>query len=76
MNTEPEPDTRPRPTRRGFMFAAVYGAVVATIAYVVGGGNPFWMLVVMIVIGVVFRLYAYRLIRRRGEARPPWWKWL
>jgi hypothetical protein len=56
--------------------AAVYGAVVATIVYLVGGGNPFWMLVVMVVTGVLFRLYAYRLVRRRGDERPPWWKWL
>jgi hypothetical protein len=34
------------------------------------------MLVVMIVIGVLFRLDAYVLIRRRGGERPPWWKWL
>jgi hypothetical protein len=34
------------------------------------------MLIVMIIIGVLFRLYAYLLIRRRGAERPPWWKWL
>lgn len=39
-------------------------------------GNLFWMLVVMAIIGLLFRLCAYRLIRRRGEGRPPWWKWL
>ena len=76
MNTEPEPETRAMPTRRGLMFAAVYGAVVATVAYLVGRGNPLWMLVVMVVIGVLFRLYAYRRIHRRGDERPPWWKWL
>lgn len=73
MSTEPQ---RRRPTRKGLAFAAVYGMVVATIAYLVGRGNPFWMLVVMIIIGIGFRLYAYRLIRRRGDARPPWWRWL
>jgi CDP-diglyceride synthetase len=76
MSNRPAPTTRPKPTWRGLAFAASYGAIVATIAYVVGGGNPFWMLVVMVVIGVLFRLYASRLIRRHGADRPPWWKWL
>lgn len=76
MNDQPERVARPKPSRRMLVFAAIYGAVVATIAYLVAGGNPFWMLVVMVVIGVLFRLYAYRLIRRRGDERPPWWKWL
>lgn len=75
-NLDPDPTARPKPTRRGLALAAAYGAIVATVAYVVGGGNPFSMLVVMIVIGVLFRLYAYRLIRRRGDERPPWWKWM
>jgi hypothetical protein len=34
------------------------------------------MLAVMVVIGILFRLHAYSLIRRRGDERPPWWKWL
>jgi|GEM_PF-5884109 len=76
MNDQPERVARPKPSRRMLAFAAVYGAVVATVAYLIAGGNPFWMLVVMVVIGVLFRLYAYRLIRRRGDERPPWWKWL
>jgi RsiW-degrading membrane proteinase PrsW (M82 family) len=67
---------RRRPTRHGLVFAAVYGAVVAAVAYLVAGGNPLWMLIVMIVIGVLLRLYAYLVIRRRGAERPPWWKWL
>jgi hypothetical protein len=58
------------------VFAAAYGAIVASVAYLVAGGDPFWMLVVMVVIAVLFRLYAYALIRRRGLERPPWWKWL
>ena len=45
MNHRRERVTRPRPRGRALAFAAVYGAVVATIAYVVAGGNPFWMLV-------------------------------
>jgi uncharacterized membrane protein (DUF106 family) len=73
MDIEPRPG---RPTRRGFVFAAAYGAVVATVAFLVAGGNPFWMLAVMVIIGVLFRLYTYVLIRRRGMERPPWWKWL
>ena len=76
MNDQPERVTRPKPSGRMLAFAAVYGAVVATVAYLVAGGNPFWMLVVMVIIGVLFRLYAYRLIRRRGHDRPLWWKWL
>ena len=70
-----QPDERGR-RRRGLVFAAVYGAVVASVAYLVAGGNPFWMLGIMIIIGALFRLYAYLLIRRRGSERPPWWKWL
>jgi hypothetical protein len=76
MNEPPERVARPKPSGRTLAFAAVYGAVVATIAYLVAGGNPFLMFIVMIIIGVLFRLYAYRLIRRRGAERPPWWKWL
>jgi hypothetical protein len=73
MNDQPD---RRQPTRRGLAFAAVYGAVAAAVAYMVAGGNPLWTLIVMIVIGVLFRLYAYLLIRRRRAERPPWWKWL
>lgn len=76
MNEQPERATRPKPNRRTLVFAAVYGAVVASVAYLVAGGNPLWMLIVMVVVGVFFRLYAYSLIRRRGDERPPWWKWL
>jgi 4-hydroxybenzoate polyprenyltransferase len=67
---------RPRWTWRGAAFAAAYGAIVATLGYVIGRGNLFWALVVMVIIGVLFRLYAYHRIRRRGDQRPPWWKWL
>ena len=66
----------PRATRRGLAFAAAYGAIVATVAYVVAGGNPFGMLVVIVVIGGLFRLYAYRRTRQRRDDRPLWWKWL
>lgn len=79
MTTEPAPpsDTaRARPSWRGAAFAAAYGMIAATLGYVIGRGNPFWMLVVMVVIGVLFRLWAYLLIRNRGADRPPWWKWL
>lgn len=76
--TEPDPSEpkASRPTWRGRAFAAAYGAIVAALGYVIGRGNLFWALVVMIVIGVLFRLYAYLLIRHRGTERPPWWKWL
>ena len=74
---DPPPPTTPRrPTLRGAAAAGAYGAIAASVAYVIGRGNPVWMLVVMVAIGVGFRLYAYRLIRRRGRERPPWWKWL
>jgi hypothetical protein len=53
--------------------AAASGAIAA---YVIGRGNPFAMLVAIILIAIAFRLYAYRLIQHRGEDRPPWWKWL
>jgi len=72
----PPSTTPPRPTLRGAAMAGAYGAVVASLAYVIGRGNPLWMLVVMIVIGVAFRLCAYRLVRRRSQKRPPWWRWL
>ena len=71
--TEPK---RSRPTWRGAAVAAAYGAIVATLGFVIGRGNLFWAVVVMIVIGVLFRFSAYLLIRRRATERPPWWKWL
>lgn len=78
---DPDPERDPgsdrRPTTwRGAGFAAAYGAIVASVAYLIAGGNPLWMLAVMVAIGIGFRFYAYRLIRRRGQERPPWWKWL
>ncbi len=77
MNVDPEPiESRPRPTWRGAAFAAAYGAIAATIAYVVGRGNLVVALLVMVVIGVLFRVGAYRRLRRAGGERPPWWKWL
>ena len=76
MSDRPDADTHPKPTLRGVAFVAAYGAIAATVAYVLGRGNPFWMLVIMIIIGIAFRLYAYLLIRRRGHDRPPRWKWL
>lgn len=72
----PDGPRHPLPKATRSRVRRVYGAIVATVAYVVAGGNPFWMLVVMVIIGVLFRLYAYRLIRQRGSERPPWWKWL
>ena len=69
-------NARSKPSARGLLFAALYGAVVASVALVIARGNLFWMLIVMIIIGIAFRLYAYRLIRRRGQDRPPWWKWV
>lgn len=59
MNNQPGRVTRPKPSGRALAFAAAYGAIATTIAYVVARGNPFWMLVVMVVISVLFRLYAY-----------------
>lgn len=58
------------------MLAAIYGAVAATLGLIVGRGNPFWALVVMIVLGGLFRLWASIVIRRRGHERPKWWRWL
>lgn len=79
MATDPDsapPPSPPRPTLRGAAMAGAYGAVAASLAYVIGRGNPVWMLVIMVLIGVGFRLCAYQVIRRRGPDRPPWWKWL
>lgn len=61
---------------RGAAFAAAYGAITAAVAYLLGRGNPVSMVAIFIVIGVAVRLYAARQIRRRGDARPPWWRWL
>jgi hypothetical protein len=69
-------DERPKASWRGVAFASAYGAIAATIAYLLSGGNPIVMLAIMVVIGILVRVYAYRLIRRRGAKRPPWWKWL
>jgi hypothetical protein len=77
MNDNPEPpDRRPKPAWRGAAFAAAFGAITASIAYVVSRGNLVAMLAVMVAIGILFRLYAYILIRRGGTERPPWWRWL
>jgi hypothetical protein len=80
MTTEPEPETDPaqprRTTWRGAAFAAAYGAIVAIVGFVIGRGNLFFALVVMVLLGVLFRFYAYTRIRRQGSERPPWWKWL
>jgi uncharacterized membrane protein len=80
MTTEPEPETdsaKPRrPSWRGAAFAAVYGAIVAIVGYVIGRGNLFVALVVMVLLGVLFRFYAYTRIRRQGSERPRGWKWL
>jgi len=65
MTTEPAPtrsdpseSKRSRPTWRGAAFAAAYGAIVATLGYIIGRGNLFWAFVVMIVIGVLLRFCA------------------
>jgi hypothetical protein len=79
MSTEPEPPerpTRPGPTRRGAAFAAAYGVVVATIGYVVAQGNLLGAVLVMVAIGILLRILAIVIVRRRGGRRPPWWKWL
>lgn len=74
---EPSGDTeRLGRTWRGAAFAAAYGAIVATLGYVIGRGDLLWALVVMIIVGVLFRLYAHHRINRRGAERPSWWKWL
>jgi hypothetical protein len=77
----PEPDrpdapARTKPTLRGAFRAAAFGVVVAAIGLIIGRGNPFWALLAMISIGILIRIGAYVLIRRRGNRRPPWWKWL
>jgi hypothetical protein len=75
----PEPSgktERPRRTWRGAAVAAAYGAIAASLGYVIGRGDLFWALVVMIVIGVLFRLYVHNRINRRGDEHPRWWKWL
>jgi hypothetical protein len=56
--------------------AAGYGVTVALLGLLIGGGDPFRALVVMIVIGILLRIGAYLLIRRGQLERPPWWKWL
>jgi hypothetical protein len=78
-DTEPHDQdgaTPHRPTWQSATFAAAYGAIAASLAYLIAAGNPLWMLAVMIAIGILFRLYAYTLIRRRGQVRPSWRKWL
>ena len=69
-------EPRPRPTWRGAAFAAAYGAIVATIGYVIGRGDLVVALLVMVAIGVLFRVWAYLRLRRAGHERPPGWKWL
>lgn len=75
MNTEPA-NQRNRPNGRGLLFAALYGAIVAVLGYTIAQGNLLIALLVMIIIGLLFRLTAYFVIRRRGGERPRWWKWL
>ena len=78
-DTEPHDQDGPAPYRltwQSATFAAAYGAIAASLTYLITAGNPLWMLAVMIAIGILFRLYAYTLIRRRRQPCPPWWKWL
>ena len=72
----PDPPTPSRPTWRGVAYASAYGAIAATLGLLIGQGNLFWALIVMIAIGIIVRLTTYLLIRRRAGEHPPWWKWL
>jgi ABC-type xylose transport system permease subunit len=54
------------------IFVAV--AVVAALVWTLARGSPLWFLVIMVIIGIGFRLIARAVVRRRGE-KPPrgWW---
>jgi hypothetical protein len=81
MSSRPDPDSsdapaRPGPTLRGVGRAAAFGLAVSALGLLIARGNPFGAVLVMITIGILIRVTAYVLIRRRGNRRPPWWKWL
>jgi hypothetical protein len=76
VNQSPDPDQPARPSLTTLFVVAAYGATASVVAYVVSRGNPFWMFVVLVIIGVAFRLVAYLRMRHHGHKRPAWWRWL
>ena len=61
--------------RRGLIFAACYGAIVTTVAYLLARGSILWFVVIMVIVGVAVRAWALWYRRRHGlpmrRARPP-----
>jgi hypothetical protein len=60
--------------RRGFVFAAVYGAATTTVAYLLAGGSLVWFIAIMVAFGIGVRLWAVWYRRRHGiplRRRPP-----
>jgi len=59
--------------RRGLVFAALYGAVTVTVAYLLSRGSLVWFIAIMVAFGVAIRLWALWYRRRHGipfRARP------
>jgi len=52
--------------RRGLIFAAVYGAVTVTVAYLLSRGSLLWFIGIMVAFGVAVRLWALWYRRRHG----------
>jgi Flp pilus assembly protein TadB len=61
--------------RRGLIFAACFGAVVTTVAYLLARGSLLWFIAIMVIVGVGVRVWALWYRRRHGlpmrRTRPP-----
>lgn len=76
MATEQHPRPRPRAgdlLRVGLWGGTTAAAAAAAAAYAVSGGSLPRLVGAMVGIGVLQRVVAYRIVRRRGLEPPRWW---
>jgi Flp pilus assembly protein TadB len=52
--------------RRGLIFAACYGAIVTTVAYLLARGSILWFIAIMVLLGLAVRVWAVWYRRRHG----------
>lgn len=68
------PGRGPDRSLRTLLLVGAWGAATVVIAYLISGGNLVVFIGVMVLIGVAQRVAAVYVVRRRGEAAPPWWR--
>jgi hypothetical protein len=64
-----QPPRRPPPNAKTLLIVGGIGAMTATLAYVIGRGNPLGMIAVFAVIGVGQRVWAHHYRKRHGLPR-------